>query len=226
MININEFSWNTNLKLNSNLIYIIVKVWGSYILKHWLIENWFNFLTILIATLSALASGISAWYSLKANNISKDANKKAEKANALSEEANRLSLEANTIAKRSEYSAFYYSINEIQKGISDIDLSFNSDNLSEAIERNGVLIDELEKIIQTKSSIKIPDNHHELFNETLSTLQSIQTEFLKINSNVAPRMILHRYDGNHFYEDVESIKYEISKRISYLMTTYINIKDK
>ncbi len=226
MININEFSWNTNLKLNSNLIYIIVKVWGSYILKQWLIENWFNFLTILIATLSALASGISAWYSLKANNISKDANKKAEKANALSEDANRLSLEANTIAKRSEYSAFYYSINEIQKGISDIDLSFNSDNLSEAIERNGVLIDELEKIIQTKSSIKIPDNHHELFNETLSTLQSIQTEFLKINSNVAPRMILHRYDGNHFYEDVESIKYEISKRISYLMTTYINIKDK
>lgn len=223
MININEFSLNTNLKLNSNLIYIIIKVWGSYILKQWLIENWFNFLTILIATLSALASGISAWYSLEANNISKDANKKAEKANALSEDANRVSLEANTIAKRSEFSVFYYYINEIQKGISDIDLSFNSDNLSEAIERNGVLIDDLEKIIQKKSSIKIPDNHYELFNETLSTLQSIQIEFLKINSNETPLMILHRYDGDHWYEDKGLIKQEISKNIKCLMTTYINI---
>lgn len=192
----------------------------------WLIENWFNFLTILIASLSALASGISVWYSLKANDISKDANKKAEKANALSEDANMLSLEANMIAKCSEYSAFYYYINEIQKGISNIELSFDSNNLSKAIEQNGILIDELEKIIQTESSIKIPDNHYELFDETLNTLQSIQTEFIKINSNEAPRMILHRSDGDHWYENKGLIKHEISKRISYLMTTYINIKGK
>lgn len=154
-----------------------------------------------------------------------DANKKADTANKLSEEANTLSKEANTIAKRSEYSAFYYYINEIQKSISDIDLSFNSDNLSEAIERNGVLIDELEKLIQTKSSIKIPDNHYELFNETLRTLQSIQTEFVKINSNEAPRLILQKSNGNHLYEDIELIKHEISKNIKYLMATYININN-
>ena len=170
----------------------------------------------LVTGISAFAAVLSAFYACKAN-------KKADTANKLSEEANTLSVEANTIAKRSEFSVFYYYINEIQKGISDIDLSFNSDNLLEAIERNGVLIDELEKIIQKKSSIKIPDNHYELFNETLSTLQSIQTELVKINSNEAPRMILHRYDGNHLYEDVELIKHEISKRISRLMTTYINI---
>lgn len=167
--------------------------------------NW----EILVAVISALAAVLSAFYACKAN-------KKADTANKLSEEA-------NTIAKRSEFSVFYYYINEIQKGISDIDLSFNSDNLSEAIERNGVLIDELEKIIQKKSSIKIPDNHYELFNETLNTLQSIQTEFLKINSNEAPRMILHRYDGDHWYEDKGLIKQEISKNIKHLMITYINI---
>src|SRR5699024_10873005 len=150
----------------------------------------------------------------------------AKKANDMSEEANRISLKANTDAKHSDYSVFYYHINEIQKGISNIDLSFNTNNLSEAIERNGVLIDELEKIIQKKSSIKIPDDHYELFNETFKTLQSIQTEFLKINSNEAPRMILRRYDDNYLYEDVELKKHEISKRISRLMTTYINIKGK
>lgn len=170
----------------------------------------------LVAVISALAAVLSAFYACKAN-------KKADTANKLSEEANTLSVEANTIAKRSEFSVFYYYINEIQKGISDIDLSFNSDNLSEAIERNGVLIDDLKKIIQKKSSIKIPDNHYELFNETLSTLQSIQIEFLKINSNETPLMILHRYDGDHWYEDKGLIKQEISKNIKCLMTTYINI---
>jgi len=176
-----------------------------------------------ISIVTAIVSGIFTW---KANKKAKEANEISRGANELSEEANRLSIEANMIAKRSEYSDFYYYINEIQKGISDIDLRFNSDNLSEAIERNGVLIDELEKIIQTKSSIKIPDNHYELFDETLNTLQSIQTEFIKINSNEAPRMILHRSDGDHWYENKGLIKHEISKRISYLMTTYINIKGK
>lgn len=188
--------------LNSQICYIIVKVW------EWVLVDW----EILVAVISALAAVLSAFYAYKAN-------KKADTANKLSEEA-------NTIAKRSEYSVFYYHIDEIQKGISNIDLSFNSNNLSEAIQRNGVLIDELEKIIQKKSSIKIPDDYYDLFNETFKTLQSIQTELVKINSNEAPRMILHRYDGNHLYEDVELIKHEISKRISRLMTTYINIKGK
>ena len=173
----------------------------------------------LVTVISALAAVFSAFYACKAN-------KKADTANKLSEEANTLSVEANSIAKRSEFSVFYYYINEIQKGISNIGLSFDSNNLSKAIEQNGILIDELEKVIQKKSSIKIPEDHYELFNETFKTLQSIQTEFLKIDSNEGPRMILHRYDGNHLYEDVELIKHEISKRISYLMTTYINIKGK